>query len=100
MMCLRYLLLGLHVPVPLVSATPTIVPRIQKPPIIDGSLADDCWKKSTALDNFSTPQSSSSPAKKIVARLCFDRAALYLAFVCDEPNPDRIKTRAHEGSRD
>ena len=77
-----------------------ICPRTAQPPTLDGALNDPCWQEAAEVSTFTKPLSNDAPKKPIVARLCFDDRALYIAFICHEPQPERIKTAASPGSAD
>ncbi len=77
-----------------------VCPRATAPPALDGKLDDAAWAKALVLADFTQPASDKRPAKAVEARLCFDGQALYLAFACDEPNPDRVKARATVENQD
>lgn len=68
-----------------------ICPRAATPPTLDGKLNDVCWATALKLADFTRPKSKDRPSKGVEARLCFDDKALYVAFVCAEPHPERIK---------
>ncbi|HUT34719.1 MAG TPA: sugar-binding protein [Planctomycetota bacterium] len=71
-----------------------ICPRAASGVVLDGKLDDAAWAKALVLADFTRPASDERPGKAIEARLCFDDQALYLAFACDEPNPERIRAKA------
>ena len=81
------------------SRAETIVPRTARPPVLDGVLTDACWAAALQLGDFTVPESDRRPRKDVVARLCFDRQALYVAFACAEPSPERIKAAARGTKR-
>lgn len=82
-----------------VSQDAVICPRVEQAPTIDGALDDPCWADAAEVADFTRPLSGEPPAKPISVKLCFDDGALYLGFTCHEPQPDRIRTRAEDGSR-
>ena len=71
-----------------------LCPRADRPPTIDGRLDDAAWTAALKQTDFTRPRSDRPPGKAIEAKLCFDRQALYLAVVCAEPKPGRMKARA------
>lgn len=73
------------------AAAERICPRVSRAPKIDGTLDDAAWTQALRLTDFTLAGSKQPPAKAIEARLCFDRHALYAAFVCAEPQPQRIR---------
>jgi len=75
-------------------AAELLCPRAAEPPEIDGRLDDAAWTKALRLADFTRPGSKQPPAKPVDVRLCFDSRALYVAFVCAEPEPKRIRARA------
>ena len=75
-------------------AAELLCPRAAEPPEIDGRLDDAAWTKALRLADFTRPSSKQPPAKPVDVRLCFDSRALYVAFVCAEPEPKRIRARA------
>jgi len=63
------------------------VPRLQihsviTPPIIDGKLDDECWKKIQPAANFTqrNPDEGKPASEKTEVRVCFDKKNLYIAF--------------------
>ena len=76
------------------AAAEHLCPRAARPPAVDGTLDDAAWKTALTLDGFTLPKSDQTPPKQVEARLCFDAKALYVAFVCAEPHPERIKADA------
>ncbi|NUP99047.1 MAG: hypothetical protein HUU35_04230, partial [Armatimonadetes bacterium] len=85
----------------MLAAPPVVVtvPRIA-PPNIDGQLGDSAWSTAAALEGFTSPTSTAVPAKATAAWMGFDEHAVYLAFRCAEPQPDRLKATALAGSAD
>ncbi len=75
-------------------------PRAAQPPVIDGALDEPCWQAAATVTGFTVPLRTGPPDKGLSARICFDDGALYLAFACQEPAPDRIKTGAQDGGQD
>lgn len=83
-----------------VAAAEHVCPRAASAVDLDGQLNDGAWTKALVLADFTRPASDERPAKAVEARLCFDDRALYLGFVCDEPNPDRIRAKATVENQD
>ena len=75
-------------------------PRAQKPPLLDGKLDDQAWTRALRLADFTLPRSDQRPGKRVEAWLCFDSQALYVAFACDEPRPERIKAHSKTDDED
>ena len=69
--------------------------RLAKPPAIDGILDDEAW---TAAPLPSGTWKSYNPLygdqipQQTTVWVAYDNDALYFAFRCDDPQPDRIKT--------
>ena len=76
------------------AAAGPICPRAARPPEIDGRLDDAAWRDALTLTDFTQPKSDRRPGKGVEARLCFDARALYVAFVCAEPDTKGIRARA------
>lgn len=75
------------------------VARLSSPPVIDGKLDDHAWEKATPLDEF-VPLLSKDTKIDIGTKvfLGYDDKNLYVAFRCEEPNPDKM--RIGGGERD
>src|SRR5262249_38899435 len=43
---------GSHVALPPEKAHAVVIPRFEKPPVIDGKLDDECWKQAAVLKDF------------------------------------------------
>ena len=83
------------------AALPEIrLTAVEKPPVVDGKLTDECWKTAAVIDRlflYADPEGGTSDRTKVYA--VFDRAWLYLAFDCAHPHPERIETviTQHDG---
>lgn len=66
-------------------------PRAEAAPKIDGVLDDACWQTASAVKHFSAPNRNWGPRKPVEAKVCFDDTALYIAVICGEPDPAKIK---------
>jgi uncharacterized protein DUF5916/cellulose/xylan binding protein with CBM9 domain len=78
---------------------PVVVPRFDKPPVIDGKLDDEIWKTAAVFKDFyqTNPGDNIAPSKPTEAMIGYDSRTLYLAFHCyDEPD----KVRATVAKRD
>lgn len=78
---------------------PIVVPRFEKPPVIDGKLDDEVWKTAAVFKDFvqQSPGDNIAPSKPTEAMMGYDAKTLYLAFHCfDEPD----KIRATVAKRD
>ena len=74
--------------------------RAKQAPRIDGVLDDACWAAAAEVEGFTKVSRHEAPEKAMEAKVCFDSSALYVAFRCDEPNPERIRARAKDGGDD
>lgn len=80
----------------LVSAwsAPESLPARQGKLVVDGSLDDPAWEQALALGPFLAHQSDQAPAAGTTAWVCYDEAALYLAFRCADPRTDDLVAEA------
>lgn len=81
------------------KANPVNIPKIAKPPVIDGKLDDEVWKQAVILKDFyqTSPGDNIEPSKKTEVMIAYDPKFLYFAFKCyDEPD----KVRASVAKRD
>ncbi len=79
--------------VPEEKAKPVTIVRFDKPPVIDGKLDEDVWKKAALLKDFFQiqPGDNTSPSKPTEVLLGYDAKFLYIAFrAADEP--DKIRS--------
>ena len=73
---------------PAAKAQPVIIPRFDKPPLIDGKLDDEAWKNAAVLGDFyqTQPGDNIAPSYQTHVLLGFDSKTLYIAFrVYDDP---------------
>jgi hypothetical protein len=85
--------------IPPEKAKPIVVPRFDKPPVIDGKLDDEVWKQGAVFKDFlqTNPGDNIAPSKPTEMIMGYDARTLYLAFHCyDEPD----KVRATVVKRD
>jgi len=81
------------------KSRPVTLPRFDKPPVIDGKLDDEIWKKAVVLKDFyqTQPGDNIAPSKQTEVFLGYDPKFLYIAFHCyDDPS----KVRANIPKRD
>jgi hypothetical protein len=69
--------------------------QLEQPPVIDGELSDPIWSQAQAVELTaqSYPEPGQPPSFSTRVRLLYDRKALYLAFECDDPEPQKIIER-------
>jgi hypothetical protein len=87
------------VAIPPEKAKPVVVPKIEKPPVIDGKLDDEVWKNGVVFKDFyqRSPGDNTAPSKPTEVIMAYDAQFLYFAFRCyDEPD----KVRASLAKRD
>src|SRR5437016_4558795 len=85
--------------IPPEKAKPIVVPRFDKPPVIDGKLDDEVWKHAAIFKDFfqTQPGDNIAPSRITEAMIGYDAKTLYLGFHCyDEPD----KVRATVAKRD
>ncbi|HEY0546032.1 MAG TPA: DUF5916 domain-containing protein [Pyrinomonadaceae bacterium] len=81
------------------KANPVRIPKLDKPPVIDGKLDDEVWKQAIVLKDFyqTSPGDNIEPSRKTDTMIAYDAKFLYFAFRCyDEPD----KVRATVAKRD
>lgn len=85
--------------VPPEKSKPVVLPKFDKPPLIDGKLDDEVWQKAVVLKDFYQiqPGDNTPPSRPTEVLLGFDPKFLYIAFkATDEPD----KVRATVAKRD
>lgn len=86
------------------SGRPQRVPHadvspVLKPPVIDGRLDDSCWRSAPRLSGFVTVEKT-WPQEQTTAYVTCDRKKLYLAVVCRERQPSKIKAAKQQHDAD
>ncbi|HEX6189526.1 MAG TPA: DUF5916 domain-containing protein [Pyrinomonadaceae bacterium] len=84
---------GRTVVLPPEKAQPVRVPKLTKPPVIDGKLDDDVWKEAAVLKDFYQidPGDNIAPSKPTEVLVGYDEKFFYVAFrAFDEP--DKIRS--------
>ena len=76
------------------------IPKIDTPPIIDGDLEEEIWKKAIIFTDFKTlhPQPGLMPSEKTEVYMVYDREKIYIGFRCFDSEPQKIM--AHSSIRD
>jgi hypothetical protein len=74
------------------------VPKADKPPSIDGRPDDAAWQRAAALP-LRHRLGGGMTEVSTLAKMCFDADRLFVLFVCDEPQPSRMRrfVRRHDG---
>lgn len=81
------------------KANPVVIPRFDKPPVIDGKLDDAVWEKAVVLKDFyqTNPGDNIAPSKPTEALIGYDSKFIYFAFrAYDDPT----KVRSSLAKRD
>jgi len=74
------------------------IPRIERPPIIDGRLDDPAWREALVLElRYETRPVENGPAPvRTRAFLVYDADTLYVAFDAEDPDPGQIRARLRD----
>jgi hypothetical protein len=81
------------------KANPVVIPKFDKPPLIDGKLDEEVWQHAAVLKDFYQvqPGDNVAPSKPTEVLIGYDPKFLYIAFkATDEPD----KVRATVAKRD
>jgi len=78
--------------------------RVEKGPVMDGSLEDDVWTQAAPFGAFKMifPTFGNEPSERTELRIIYDGASLYIGVYCYDSEPSRIaaNTMAHDGGGD
>ena len=69
-------------------------PRLEPAPVIDGAVADACWKKAPVVSGFTWYNKPELLAVQTSLRVGYDDACLYFGVHCDEPMVKRLSPTA------
>jgi len=89
-----------RVAVPPEKAKPLHIPRLDKPPVIDGKLNDDVWKQAVVLRDFyqTNPGDNIEPSKPTDVFIGYDSRFLYIGVhAFDEPSKVRASVARRDG---
>lgn len=77
---------------PAVAQRATTIARLDRPPVMDGTLSDPEWRKATRFTDFKTlhPQAGKEPTESTEVYLAYDRAHLYVGVQSFDRHPDSI----------
>jgi len=81
------------------KAAPVRIPRVDRPPVLDGKLDEDIWRQAAVLKDFYqiSPGDNIAPSLATEVYMAYDSRTLYIAFLAhDEPG----KVRATVAKRD
>jgi Domain of unknown function (DUF5916)/Carbohydrate family 9 binding domain-like len=88
-----------NIALPPEKANPVVIPKFDKPPVIDGKLDEEVWQHAAVLKDFYQiqPGDNTPPSKPTEVLIGYDPKFLYIAFkATDEPD----KVRATVAKRD
>src|SRR5438067_6239920 len=88
-----------RVTTPAEKLKPVVIPRLAKPPVIDGKLDDEAWKQAVVLKEFyqTQPGDNIAPSKPTEVMIGYDAKTLFFGFHCYD---DPTKVKATVGKRD
>jgi len=75
------------------------VKRVKEPPRIDGDLSDRCWQGAQEMAPFVKVSENELARRRTVARMCYDRNALYVAVRADEPDIKAVVDQLEQAKR-
>ncbi len=73
-----------------------LVPRTDQPPDVDGVLDDACWRRADPLAFRLLDGDPREPTYPTQGQLAATTEALYVAFRCDDPEPDKLVSRERQ----
>lgn len=67
--------------------------RTEIPPVIDGILDDEVWNNAPSVSDFIQfePDKDKPASVRTVAKILYDNDYIYLAFLCYDPEPEKIE---------
>lgn len=67
--------------------------RTEIPPVIDGILDDEVWKNAPSVSDFIQfePDKDKPASVRTVAKILYDNDYIYVAFLCYDPEPEKIE---------
>ena len=67
--------------------------KTDSPPTVDGSLDDPVWAIANSVTGFVVfPGATKKATNQTTVWIAYDDSNLYVAYKCDEPHPDKLKT--------
>jgi len=101
----RYLRVGLALILGAAStvlATEVKAVRVERGPVVDGSLADSVWASAVPFAGFHTvePQPHGDPSETTELRILYDETSLYIGLLCRDREPGLIaaNTMSHDNT--
>lgn len=64
--------------------------RLSKPPVIDGVIGEEEWREAYQVERFWSPSRRNWAEFPTRAYIGYDAQALYVAFLCEDPDPKQI----------
>ena len=64
--------------------------KLSQAPVIDGVVSEDEWREAFVIERFWSPSRQSWGTPNTRAYIGYTREAIYVAFVCEDPNPQAI----------
>ncbi|HEV8138042.1 MAG TPA: DUF5916 domain-containing protein [Pyrinomonadaceae bacterium] len=88
------------VEVPPDKQKPIVVPRLDKPPVIDGHLNEDEWRQAVVLKDFyqTNPGDNTEPTKPTIVYIGYDSRFFYLAVHAYD-DPDKVRATVAQRDR-
>src|SRR5436305_7805414 len=82
-----------RVTTPAEKLKPVVIPRLAKPPVIDGKLDDEVWKQAVVLKDFYQirPGDNIAPSKPTEVFIGYDSKTLYFGFHCYDDERDKVR---------
>src|SRR5438094_2470252 len=79
--------------IPAEKAKSIVIPRFDKPPVIDGKLDDEVWKQAVVLKDFYQirPGDNIAPSKPTEVFIGYDSKTLYFGFHCYDDERDKVR---------
>ncbi len=67
--------------------------KTETPPVIDGILDDEVWENAPIVSDFIQfePDKAKPASVKTVAKILYDNDFIYFAFLCYDPEPEKIE---------
>jgi len=80
------------------DAKPVIVPKTEKPPVIDGVLDDEAWTTALKVEGFKTfePDFGLDSSQRSEGYMTYDAENFYFALRCYDREPDKIKASVNK----
>jgi len=76
-----------------------VIKKVEKPPVIDGELNDEAWKKSLKIEEFLIAGEKGEKIRskeKTEGYLCYDENGIYIALKCYDSQIEKIKADIKE----